>query len=209
VKGVNSVSKLLKHLTLFGKTADKAADLREQISEVESNPNTGSLHESIWDVISNEIQKSEYSQRDVSEILHGKRYTFSRTRIRPQRIREIANVIESDRLREIGNQDIVWEKVRSVKHVGSKKVYDMTVPGPENWVSNGIVSHNSGNIEQDTDCAIFIYRPEEYGITRDDQGNSLEGVAKLIVGKHRAGPTGVANVHFSEKYATFEPLSYM
>lgn len=67
---------------------------------------------------------------------------------------------------------------------------------------------DSGSVEQDADVAIFIYRPEMYGITRDEAGNSLEGVAKLLVEKHRGGPTGEVDTHFSEKYATFTNLAH-
>ena len=35
----------------------------------------------------------------------------------------------------------------------------------------------SGSIEQDADIVTFIHRPEYYGITEDDSGNSLIGVA--------------------------------
>lgn len=65
----------------------------------------------------------------------------------------------------------------------------------------------SGAIEQDADLVIFIYRPERYGKTVDEKGNSLEGVAEIIIGKQRNGPTGKLNLVFIEKYARFESLS--
>ncbi len=65
----------------------------------------------------------------------------------------------------------------------------------------------SGSIEQDADVVCFLYRPEYYKITSDDQGNSTEGVAELIVGKQRNGPVGTVNLHFIKQYARFENLS--
>ncbi len=65
----------------------------------------------------------------------------------------------------------------------------------------------SGSIEQDADVVCFLYRPEYYKITTDDQGNSTEGVAELIVGKQRNGPVGTVNLHFVKQYARFENLS--
>jgi len=41
----------------------------------------------------------------------------------------------------------------------------------------------SGAIEQDADMVIFPYRPEYYGITEDDAGNSLIGVMLLGIAK--------------------------
>jgi replicative DNA helicase len=45
----------------------------------------------------------------------------------------------------------------------------------------------SGTIEQEADKVIFLYRPEYYKITCDEDGNNTEGVAKLIVAKNRTG----------------------
>lgn len=45
----------------------------------------------------------------------------------------------------------------------------------------------SGAIEQDADLVMFVYRPAYYGITEDNEGNSLEGYGELIIAKHRNG----------------------
>ena len=65
----------------------------------------------------------------------------------------------------------------------------------------------SGSIEQDADVVCFLYRPEYYQITTDEQGNSTEGVAELIVGKQRNGPVGTVSLHFVKNYARFENLA--
>ncbi len=64
----------------------------------------------------------------------------------------------------------------------------------------------SGSIEQDADVVIFLNRPEQYGIKQDSDGNSLEGVAEVIVGKQRNGPTGEVKLAFIKEYARFENL---
>ncbi len=45
----------------------------------------------------------------------------------------------------------------------------------------------SGDIEQDADLVIFLYRPEYYKIELDSTGKSLKGVCELIIAKHRNG----------------------
>ena len=65
----------------------------------------------------------------------------------------------------------------------------------------------SGAIEQDADVVMFVYRPEMYGITEDKDGNSLEGVTEVIIGKQRNGPTGIAKMAFIREYAKFENLA--
>lgn len=64
----------------------------------------------------------------------------------------------------------------------------------------------SGAIEQDADIVCFIHRPEYYRITEDENGNSLVGIAEIIVAKHRNGPTGIAHMRFDNEYARFQNL---
>jgi replicative DNA helicase len=61
----------------------------------------------------------------------------------------------------------------------------------------------SGAIEQDADLVLFIHRPEYYGMDVDEEGNSLKGVAEIIVAKHRNGPTGDVHLKFVREFAKF------
>lgn len=45
----------------------------------------------------------------------------------------------------------------------------------------------SGSIEQDADIVQFLYRPEYYGITENEDGSSTRGLAQMVVAKHRNG----------------------
>lgn len=65
----------------------------------------------------------------------------------------------------------------------------------------------SGSIEQDADVVAFIYRAERYGITVDENGNSTEGMAEIIVGKQRNGPIGDVRLAFVHQFARFENLT--
>lgn len=64
----------------------------------------------------------------------------------------------------------------------------------------------SGSIEQDADIVSFIYRPEYYQITQDDDGNSLKEIAEIIIAKHRNGATDTVNLRFIEEFAKFSDL---
>lgn len=65
----------------------------------------------------------------------------------------------------------------------------------------------SGAIEQDADVVLFVHRPEMYGIEKDEDGNSTEGVSEIIIGKQRNGPTGSVRLAFVKQYARFENLT--
>jgi replicative DNA helicase len=64
----------------------------------------------------------------------------------------------------------------------------------------------SGAIEQDADLVIFIHRPEKYDIYEDEQGNSLVGIADILLSKHRNGPIGDIQLKFKEESAKFVEL---
>ena len=64
----------------------------------------------------------------------------------------------------------------------------------------------SGAIEQDADIVCFIHRPEYFGITEDESGNSLRGIAELIIAKHRNGATADVPLKFQKEMAKFSDL---
>lgn len=60
----------------------------------------------------------------------------------------------------------------------------------------------SGSIEQDADIIMFIYRDEMY-----NENSDKKGIAEIIIGKNRDGPTGMIELVFSGKYTKFSNLS--
>ena len=61
---------------------------------------------------------------------------------------------------------------------------------------------DSGAIEQDADLVAFIYRDEYYNDTSEDQG-----LAEVILAKHRNGPVGSVKLSFLQRYAKFADLA--
>ncbi len=61
----------------------------------------------------------------------------------------------------------------------------------------------SGAIEQDADIVAFIHRPEYYGMTVDEEGNSCQGLAEIIFAKHRNGEVGIDKLRFVPNRASF------
>jgi replicative DNA helicase len=131
---------------------------------------------------------------------------FGQTRFRfsPSRalMFEYDGLLEDETLIADAESDLFWDRVIEVNPAGEEEVFDLTVPGPASWLADGIVSHNSGAIEQDADMVMFLYRDEYYNPDSDDKG-----IAEVIVGKHRNGPTGKVQLAWLEQYTKFASLA--
>ena len=57
----------------------------------------------------------------------------------------------------------------------------------------------SGAIEQDADIILMMYREEYYKPDTQEKG-----VAEVIIGKHRNGPTGMVKLTFLGEYTKFQ-----
>jgi replicative DNA helicase len=66
----------------------------------------------------------------------------------------------------------------------------------------------SGAIEQDADMVMFLYRPEYYKITVDEEGVPTAGMAEVIIAKHRNGPLENVKLRFTGKYTKFDEWNY-
>jgi len=61
----------------------------------------------------------------------------------------------------------------------------------------------SGSIEQDADMVCFLYRPEYYNITQDENGNSTVGIGEVIIAKNRSGSLDTIQLRFINKFTKF------
>lgn len=57
--------------------------------------------------------------------------------------KKIAAIEHSDEFLRHYNADIFWDQVVEVKPLGKIPVFSITVPGPENYVANDLITHNS------------------------------------------------------------------
>jgi replicative DNA helicase len=108
-------------------------------------------------------------------------------------------IVQSDELLALAQSDVYWDKIASIEADGEAEVYDLTVEGLHNFVSNNIYVHNS--IEQDADIVMFIYRDVVY-----NKDTERPNIAEVIVSKHRNGPTGIVELRFSKENAKFSDL---
>ena len=73
--------------------------------------------------------------------------------------------------------------------------------GLHNFVADDICCTQS--IEQDADLVAFVYRDEYYNGEESDS----QGLAEVILAKHRNGPTDSVKLSFLKRYAKFTDMA--
>jgi replicative DNA helicase len=111
----------------------------------------------------------------------------------------VAEILESEELARLATSDVYWDEVGAIEPAGEEEVFDLTVEGLHNFNAGDICVHNS--IEQDADIVAFVYRDDYYNDESDQQG-----LAELIVAKHRNGPTDMVKLAFMKRFAKFADL---
>jgi replicative DNA helicase len=127
--------------------------------------------------------------------------TMLKQNLSRERAERVAQAAHSAELQILAESDVYWDAIASIEPDREEEVFDLTVPGPHNFVANDIIVHNS--IEPDADVVLFIYRDEYYNPETTDRA----GIAEVSVAKHRNGPTGTIDLFWHGQLATFRNLS--
>jgi replicative DNA helicase len=148
---------------------------------------------------------------EISELLH-KNKSKHRVQVHGNRRSTKTNLIKALKDHEqllgkyawIASDSIFWDSVCSITEIGTREIFDRSVPVSNNFVVNGIIVHNSGSLEQDADLVFFLYKPSnyydfeqdpDYGKGDDDSVNTsnYKQLIENLIAKHRNGG-GVGDV---------------
>ncbi len=200
---VSGAEAQLQFATLVGGHGPRAgavAHLAQYLASVETNTNVDTLPREAFAEVRATMRAQGVTTRTMAR-LRGTAYGgSSHFSFAPSRamILSYAELLAAPQLAAWGISELFWDRVTAVVPDGIEDVYDLTVPGPANWLADGVVTHNSGSIEQDADMILLIYRDEVY-----DKNTTKKGIAEIDLAKHRNGEIGGFLLTFQGQYTRF------
>jgi replicative DNA helicase len=201
VYGAEAQLRFLDVVGAFGPRAAQAEALRSMLVGVQQTTNVDTVPIEVWQQVRAAMRTQGITQRAMAG-MRGTAYGgTSHFRFSPSRtvLAGYAALLQEPALDLVASSDLFWDRVVAIEPGGEEEVFDLTVPGPACWLADGVVSHNSGNLEQDADLVMFIYRDEYYFPETTDR----PGEAELIIAKHRNGGLGDVPLTFQNEYPRF------
>jgi replicative DNA helicase len=168
------------------------------------NPNRDVIPKEAWGrIVVPAMVEAGMTTREMQTAI-GIRYcgaALYKTGLGCERAMRVAAAVRSEELVDLALGDAYWDRIVSIELDGVEEVFDLTVDGLHNFVADNVVVHNS--IEQDADLVAFLFREDLY--RHDDE--EKDGLADVIVAKHRNGPIGTRKLVFLDRFPKFANYS--
>lgn len=194
ITGKPDIVTFVEKIGVVGPKLEKLKALKEFYRDRGHNTNRDIIPKAAWRSLVEPARKALGMSQRAMQVALETEYcgtTLYKANMSRERALRVAQVVKCSTLKKLAQSDVYWDRVGSIKSLGIKEVYDLEVPGHHNFVAGDTIVHNS--IEQDSDVVMFLYREDEEN--RSD--------VKLLVAKHRNGPTGEISLYFRGERTKF------
>ncbi|HYP18649.1 MAG TPA: DNA repair protein RadA [Chloroflexia bacterium] len=143
VLGVAEVKRFLSEIGIMGR--------KEAVSHIAALPEPG-LPSTQRDTIPTGEAFWRHLQQVKGDLTYAELTRLAGTKVKNRRhesplcratTRKLATVLDDPYLKALADGDVYWDEIASVTPAGEAPVYDISVPGKENFVANDLIVHNS------------------------------------------------------------------
>ena len=200
VSGSEAQKAFLQQVGAFGPRREPASELLEALREARADTNVDALSLEASAAVRTQMSVLGMSRRPLARMSGAATTAGGQFKVSPGSARVASYAEPADRREPEPDptSDVFWDRVLAITPDGEEDAFDLTVPGPASWLADGVVSHNSGSLEQDSDMILLIYREELY-----DRNTTKKGIAEIDLVKHRNGETGTFLLTFQGQYTRF------
>ena len=105
--------------------------------------------------IRNTIEDAIFAKNITKQELRnysGIRFDTKYKTLSESKIRKANELIQSQKIQNILDADIIWDEIESIEYMGEQQTYDFTIPNYHNFVANDFITHNT-----DTMCVLILW----------------------------------------------------
>ncbi len=143
IRGAEDIRTFRDELTIFSKE-EALERVWHAVEDRIPHTNVDTIPVEVWDWIVED--KGDRSWADISQATGRPRnhnWHVGKRGVSRRLLAELAQVLDSDRLRDLATSDLWWDEVVSIEPAGTDRVYDLEIPGLHNFVADDVVVHNS------------------------------------------------------------------
>ena len=144
ISDAESIRRFASKIGIFGKERQLERVLAA-IEKKRSQTNRDLIPKEVWKRI--EQAKGARSWAEVAGLMgldaDGMNLRVNRRSLSRGRLARFAAALNSAELSSLAESDLYWDRIVSIEYLGRKQVYDLTIPGTHNFISNDVCVHNT------------------------------------------------------------------
>ncbi len=143
ITDAQSIQTFMQDIGIFGKTS-ALSKVQQALANKNHHTNTDLIPRAFWDTL--ERAKGAESWVSLAKRAGIQGYSnlhVGKRALTRQRLKQLADALDHDNLRNLASSDICWDKIVSIEPLGKKQVYDLSIAQTQNFIANDLCVHNT------------------------------------------------------------------
>jgi replicative DNA helicase len=208
IVAIQSADQMRLFAERIGAFGERIGQLQRVVASISrgSHTNNDTIPREIWPRVRQLLRERGISQREMAKRRGTSYGGTSHFKYDPSRatLATYADALGDAEIRSLAESDLFWDRIVSIVPAGERMVYDLSVERDHCYLANGVLSHNCGDLEQESDMVAFLHPTPMPGKSADELMRLDYPSVDLIVEKFRSGERSMIPLSFARKYVRFE-----